>query len=40
MRDGKYTEDFWKQHTGKTVQDLGAEWKQWVETQLNAPAKS
>jgi hypothetical protein len=39
MRDGKYTEDFWKQHTGKTVQDLGAEWKQWVESQLNPPPK-
>ena len=39
MRDGKYTEDFWKQHTGKSVQDLGAEWKQWVETQINPPTK-
>ena len=34
MRQGKYTEDFWKEHTGKTVQDLGAEWKNEVTAQL------
>lgn len=27
MREGRYAEDLWKQATGKTVQELGAEWK-------------
>jgi len=27
LREGKYTDDLWKQYTGKTVQELGAEWK-------------
>jgi hypothetical protein len=42
MRQGKYTDDFWKEHTGKTVQELGAEWKQGIVAQLasNAPAKN
>ncbi len=26
-RDGSYNEDFWKKNTGRTVQELGAEWK-------------
>jgi len=34
LREGKYAEDFWKQHTGKTVQELGAEWKQEIQNQL------
>ena len=44
-REGKYTDDFWKQYTGKTLAELGGEWKQEIETQLrspetgNAPAK-
>jgi len=37
MRSGDYTPDFWKQHAGKSVEDLGAEWKKAVETQLNSP---
>jgi predicted alpha-1,2-mannosidase len=40
MREGKYNEDLWKQYTGKTVQDLGAEWKQEVESQLGADGPS
>lgn len=28
MREGKYDEDLWKQWTGKTLEELGAEWKQ------------
>lgn len=40
LRDDKYTEDFWKQHTGKSVEDLGAEWKQQVETELTASAST
>jgi hypothetical protein len=27
MRNGKYSEDLWKQYTGKTVQELADEWK-------------
>jgi hypothetical protein len=38
LRDDKYTSDFWKQHTGKTVQELDAEWRQGIETQLQSPA--
>ena len=33
-RDGKYSDDFWKQRTGKTLDELGAEWKREIETQL------
>lgn len=40
MRDNKYTEDFWKQHTGKTVEELGAQWKQEIEAQLHSPAET
>ena len=36
MRTGKYIESMWKDDTGKTVQELGAEWKQDIETQLAA----
>ena len=28
LRQRKYTGDFWKRHTGKTVQELGDKWKQ------------
>jgi len=38
MRDDKYSDDFWKQHTGKTVEELGAEWKQELEKQLSTAA--
>jgi predicted alpha-1,2-mannosidase len=38
LRDDKYTEDFWKQHTGKTAAELGAEWKLEIEQQLKAGA--
>jgi hypothetical protein len=34
MRQNKYDENLWKEFTGKTVQELGAEWKQDVEMQL------
>jgi Peptidase of plants and bacteria len=34
IRDGKYTEDLWKKFTGKTVQDLGDEWKSDIEKKL------
>jgi Peptidase of plants and bacteria len=35
LREGKYTRDFWKQHTDKTVQELGDEWKKQIEAQLH-----
>ena len=38
LRQGNYTDDFWKQHTGKTVQQLGDEWRNEIETQLHSPA--
>ena len=34
MRQGHYSEDLWKQYTGKTVQDLGEEWKKDIESQV------
>jgi hypothetical protein len=36
LRQGKYTRDFWKRHTNKTVRELGDEWKQQIEVQLHA----
>lgn len=36
IREGKYTEDLWKDWTGKTVQELGDEWKKAHETRLAA----
>ncbi|HEY4416545.1 MAG TPA: GH92 family glycosyl hydrolase [Verrucomicrobiae bacterium] len=37
MRDGNYHDTLWKEATGKTVQELGAEWKKDVQAQLAAP---
>jgi hypothetical protein len=37
-REGKYTEDLWKDETGKTVQELGDEWKKNLEEKLAAQA--
>lgn len=34
-REGKYTEQLWKDWTGKTVQELGEEWKQANEARIN-----
>jgi len=31
MRQGKYTPEFWKTRTGKSVEDLAAEWKKSIE---------
>jgi Peptidase of plants and bacteria len=33
-REGRYQEDLWKEYTGKTVQELGAEWKGFHEKRL------
>ena len=31
MRDGKFSEDLWKEITGKTAEELGQEWKETLE---------
>ena len=31
MREGKYTAEFWKTHTGKPVEELAEEWKKAIE---------
>ena len=36
-REGRYSEQIWKDSTGKTVQELGDEWKKANEERLNAP---
>jgi predicted alpha-1,2-mannosidase len=36
MREGRYDGDLWKKFTGKTEQELGAEWKTGIEAQLAA----
>jgi hypothetical protein len=33
-REGKYAEDLWKEYTGKTLQELGDEWRKGHETRL------
>ena len=35
-RQGKYSEDIWKEKTGKTVQELGDEWKKALEAKLSS----
>lgn len=35
-REGKYREDLWKEYTGKTVQELGEQWKKGHEDRLAA----
>ena len=34
-REGRYTEELWKDLTGKTVKELGEEWKSFHEKRLN-----
>jgi len=34
-REGEYQDQLWKDWTGKSLSDLGAEWKQAIETKLN-----
>lgn len=38
-RAGTYREELWKEATGKTVQELGDEWKKALEERLAAPVK-
>ena len=35
-REGKYSEELWKNYTGKTVQELGDEWKKNAEQRIAA----
>ena len=37
-REGRYSEQVWKDCAGKTVQELGAEWKAFHEQRLSGPA--
>jgi hypothetical protein len=39
LREGRYNENFWKDATGKSVQELGDDWKKFHEQRLNG-AKS
>ena len=40
-REGKYAGDLWKEYTGKTVEDLGEEWRKANEVRLaSAPAST
>jgi len=39
-REGKYTEQLWKDYTGKTAQELGDEWKKAHEDRLGAASTS
>jgi hypothetical protein len=36
MRGNNYNEALWKQYTGRTVQELGAEWKKDIEARMDA----
>ena len=38
-REGRYSEDLWKEYTGHTVQELGTEWKTALEKTPVAPAR-
>ena len=35
-RAAKYSDDLWKEYTGKTIEELGAEWKEMHEKRLKA----
>jgi hypothetical protein len=35
LRQGNYTDDFWKQHTGNTLQELGKLWSDGISAQLH-----
>jgi hypothetical protein len=39
LREGQYSEQMWKDWTGKTVQELGEEWKKGHEARLGAATK-
>jgi hypothetical protein len=35
-REGKYRDDFWKEHTGKALSELNAEWKAALQKEIAA----
>jgi len=37
-REGRYSEDLWKEYTGKAVQELGDEWKEAMQAKVAAEA--
>jgi hypothetical protein len=37
IREGKYSEDLWKEYTGHTLQELGDEWKNDAKAKLDSP---
>jgi len=40
MRENKYDEGLWKKCTGKTLQELGANWEKEIDAQLQSPAST
>ena len=34
LREGRYSDNLWKQSTGHTVTELGGEWKKWLDAEL------
>jgi hypothetical protein len=40
VREHRYDGEIWKKLTGKSVEELGTEWKKDIEAQLEPPAKS
>jgi hypothetical protein len=38
-RQGKYSEDLWKDYSSKTLQDLGSEWREAHRVRLGLPAE-
>jgi hypothetical protein len=40
IREGSYKEDVWEKYTGKTVRELGEEWKKNLQTQLASQSVS
>jgi hypothetical protein len=40
LRQGTYSEDLWKERTGRTVEALGAEWREALERDLRPPTGS
>ena len=39
-RQAKYSEDLWKEYTGKTLKELGDEWREGHRVRLGLPAES
>jgi hypothetical protein len=40
IRDGKYSEDLWKESTGHTLEELGAEWRKEAEAKVERESSS